>query len=74
MHIDTSQLICIKIQLTGFYLRGTLTLNALKKSLKTQKITQGGNMLNVIIKNVTSCIFQINPFHGNFPFYTLWKH
>ena len=50
MHIDTSQLICIKIQLTGFYLRGTLTLDALKKSLKTQKITQGGNMLNVIIK------------------------
>ena len=33
-HIETSQLICTAIQLTGFYMRATLLLNGLTLEVK----------------------------------------
>ena len=40
-HIETSQLICTANQLTGFYMRATLTLNGLREKLKCCGQTMG---------------------------------
>ena len=38
-HIETSQLICIANQLTGFYMRATLAFNGLKTLRAKEKFT-----------------------------------
>ena len=57
IHIETSHLICTAYQLTGFYMRVTLTLNGLNKS---NKYTMEVRQLRVLVLEVFRSVNKLN--------------
>ena len=66
-HIETSQLICRANQLTGFYVRGTLTIKGLKAwligaalALQRKLEVESDNKLEEILLSLTKKLSSLN--------------